>query len=137
MTDLGGEIVDSFIKGPKARRDAIRAGISASADKYLESFASKSEERKTTNYRQKILDMVDFMPKSDLANMAESLINLTSIKRRVSAESENVGGPIDVAVISKYDGFVWIKRKHYFDRELNPRYFVSQGMPITSKEGSA
>ena len=30
-----------------------------------------------------------------------------------------VGGPIDVAVISKGDGFVWIKRKHYFKAELN------------------
>jgi len=29
---------------------------------------------------------------------------------------------IDVAVISKGDGFVWIRRKHYFNQELNPHY---------------
>lgn len=34
-----------------------------------------------------------------------------------------VGGPIDVAVISKGDGLIWIKRKHYFDRDLNQHFF--------------
>ena len=38
-------------------------------------------------------------------------------------EEETVAGPIDVAVISKGDGFVWIKRKHYFQRELNQQFF--------------
>jgi len=32
---------------------------------------------------------------------------------------------IDVAVISKGDGFVWIKRKHYFKAELNPQFFAN------------
>jgi len=46
----------------------------------------------------------------ELAAMAESLVNLTSFKRKVSMEAETVGGTIDVAVISKGDGFIWIKR---------------------------
>jgi hypothetical protein len=53
--------------------------------------------------------------------MAESLVNLTKFRRRVSTERETVGGPIDVAIITKGDGFVWVKRKHYFDPKLNPR----------------
>jgi len=57
--------------------------------------------------------------------MAESLVSLTSFKRKVTMESETVGGPIDVAVISKGDGFIWIKRKHYFKPELNPQFFAS------------
>ena len=70
-----------------------------------------------------IEDMVEFMPKPELARMAEALVNLTSIKRRVSRGVETVGGPIDVAVVSHAEGFVWVKRKHYFPGELNPRYF--------------
>ena len=73
--------------------------------------------------RSEIEDMVEFMPKSEMARMAEALVNLTSIKRRVSRGMETVGGPIDVAVISKAEGFVWVKRKHYFPPELNARYF--------------
>jgi|TARA_R100000049_G_C1950350_1_gene97683 hypothetical protein len=67
--------------------------------------------------------MVEFMPKPELARMAEALVDLTSIKRRVSRGYETVGGPIDVAVISKAEGFVWVKRKHYFPAELNQRFF--------------
>ncbi len=55
--------------------------------------------------------------------MAESLVNLTAFKRKVSDDTETVGGPIDVAIISKADGFIWVKRKHYFAKELNHHYF--------------
>jgi len=71
-----------------------------------------------------IQDMVEFMPKAEMARMAEALVNLTSIKRRVSRGFETVGGPIDVAIVSRAEGFVWVSRKHYFPRELNDRYFA-------------
>ena len=64
---------------------------------------------------------VSSLPKDELGSMAEALVNLTKFRRRVSQERETVGGPIDVAVITKGDGFVWVKRKHYFDPRLNPR----------------
>jgi hypothetical protein len=68
-----------------------------------------------------IMDIVQSLPKDELAAMAEALVNLTKFHRRVTPEAETVGGPIDVAVITKGDGFVWLKRKHYFDPTLNPR----------------
>lgn len=71
---------------------------------------------------REIEDMILFMPKPELAEMAESLIHLTSIRRRVSKGMETVGGATDVAVVSRSDGFVWIKRKHYFSADLNARY---------------
>ena len=49
-----------------------------------------------------------------------------SLKERVTEPTESVSGPIDVAAISKHDGFVWIERKHYFRPELNPRFFQRQ-----------
>jgi hypothetical protein len=42
-----------------------------------------------------------------------------------SLDAETVGGPIDVAVLSKGDGFIWIKRKHYFKPELNPHFLTN------------
>jgi len=56
--------------------------------------------------------------------MAESLVNLTSFRKRVTIEAETVAGPIDVVVISKGDGFIWIKRKKYFKPELNPQFLA-------------
>lgn len=72
-----------------------------------------------------IIQIVAMLPKDELASMAESLVNLTSFKRRVTPELETVGGPIDVAVISKGDGFIWIKRKHYFEPQLNHQFFAN------------
>lgn len=63
------------------------------------------------------------LPKDELANVAEALVNLNSFQKKVSMDDETVGGPIDVAVISKGDGLIWIKRKHYFSRDLNEHYF--------------
>lgn len=71
-----------------------------------------------------IVDTIDVLPITELASMAESLVNLTSFKRRVTLKvPETVGGPIDVAVISKGDGFIWINRKHYFDAASNQHFF--------------
>ena len=66
--------------------------------------------------------MAALLPKDELANLAESLVSLTALHRKVSRDLEAVGGAIDVAVISKGDGFVWIKRKHYFKPELNMHF---------------
>lgn len=63
------------------------------------------------------------LPKDELAAMAEALVNLTAFKRKMTNTLETVGGPIDVAVISKGDGLVWVKRKHYFPSELNANFY--------------
>lgn len=76
------------------------------------------------HFSQPVMEIVTHLPKAELAAMAEALVNLTSFRRRVSREAATVGGPIDVAVITKGDGFVWIRRKHYFDPALNPRYIA-------------
>jgi hypothetical protein len=83
------------------------------------------DEREFKRYVEPVVDTVAELPKDELAAMAESLVNLTSFKRRISKDMETVGGPVDVAVISKGDGFVWIKRKHYFSKELNPHFLAT------------
>jgi len=66
---------------------------------------------------------IEHLSKQELAEVAESLVNLASLKKRVSIGDDTVGGPVDSAVISKGDGFVWINRKHYFKPSLNPHFF--------------
>lgn len=68
--------------------------------------------------------VIGSLPAAEMAALAKSLIELQSLKERVTLPSESVGGPVDVAVMSKHDGFVWIERKHYFRQELNPRFFA-------------
>jgi hypothetical protein len=76
---------------------------------------------KVRDYWMPVVANIETLPKDELAAMAESFVNLTKFRRRASFDRETVGGPIDVAVITKGDGFIWVRRKHYFDLELNPR----------------
>lgn len=135
LTQYGEQIVMAHGPRSKKKKGEILDSLKAIVDGYLGTFNAKAEDRRKQNFRQKVLDMVHYMPKSELAVMAESLVSLTSMKRRVSAETETVGGPVDVAVISKGEGFVWIKRKHYFEPALNPRFFqnLSSGTSLGGK----
>ena len=49
-----------------------------------------------------------------MAALAESLIDLTGFHRILTFQQEGVGGPVDVAVISKNDGFTWLNRKSWY-----------------------
>ena len=76
------------------------------------------------------------LPMDELGMLAESMVNLTSLRRKVAIDSNSrtVGGPVDVAIISKGDGFIWSKRKHYFTGELNPQYFSNNfGRDVNGK----
>ena len=84
-------------------------------------------ETARNNYMRPIIQSVASLPIEELALLAESMINITSLRRKVAIDRNigTVGGPIDVSIISKGDGFIWLKRKHYFDRKYNPQYFYS------------
>ncbi len=86
-------------------------------------YSIQNQQTKQTNYIDPLMNAVSNLSKEDLAEMAESLIYLTYLKRRITFAEESVGGPVDVAIISKGDGFIWIKRKHYFKPELNKQFF--------------
>lgn len=92
-------------------------------DELTKVYAKDNHRIKTIKYIRPLMNAVGTLSKEDLAEMAESLIYLTYLKRRITFAEESVGGPVDVAIISKGDGFIWIKRKHYFEPELNNNFF--------------
>lgn len=71
--------------------------------------------------------VVGVLPLDEMSTLAETLINLQSLKEKVTKPSETVGGPVDVAAITRAEGLVWVKRKHYFNPEINSRYFERRG----------
>jgi hypothetical protein len=86
-------------------------------------FLREFREYRSENVVQPVIDVVRVLPKEEMAEMAKALVELTSLRRKVDSGIESVGGPVDVMIISKSDGQIWIKRKHYFDLEIN-RDFV-------------
>lgn len=60
------------------------------------------------------------MPVRDAIDLAEFLAKTTVGYVRFLPGANTVGGEIDVATITKHEGFKWISRKHYYQSELNP-----------------
>ena len=61
------------------------------------------------------------LPLNELCSLAEALVSLTAFHAHMAAdELETVGGAIDVAAISKGDGFEWVKHKKLAGRANSP-----------------
>lgn len=116
----------------KATIAAAKEALSSTFHKLRLKFREDADQYVTRSYSQPIEDMVRHMPKRELATLAESLIEITSLKRKVTRERETVGGEVDVAIVSKSEGFVWTRRKHYFPADLNPRFFAKYTRKVES-----
>lgn len=113
----------SKLQAANAPADLINIFHTLDVDAYTKVYIQNMDEYIQTNYIEKLVNTISYLSKEDLADMAESLVRMTYLKRRITSEEESVGGPVDVAVITKGDGFIWLKRKHYFSPELNHHYF--------------
>jgi hypothetical protein len=129
---IGKQIIENFDFDTDDTKKEMAKHLSAAESAFLDGLRNRAFRDIESQSKSDIEEMVEFMPKPELARMAEALVDLTSIKRRVSRGMETVGGPIDVAVISQTEGFIWVKRKHYFEKDLNPRYLtrVKAQMPL-------
>ncbi len=108
----------------KRRKQLANQISNIRVENLLKEYAAEMQRFQNQNYISPLMGAVATLSKEDLAEMAESLIYLTYLKRRITFAEESVGGPVDVAIISKGDGFIWKKRKHYFKPELNPHFFT-------------
>ena len=107
---------------PASQIESIKTALNSNLNDLLNAVNMDTSNEIYERFTKKIMEITQLLPKEELASMAENLVNLTSFRQRITASDETVGGPIDVAVISKGDGFVWTKRKHYFNSELNPHF---------------
>jgi hypothetical protein len=114
----------SKIVTDKQREDVAKQLKEVGVD-YLKTFRKRMTDWVTNNNDTPVKRSVAILPIEELASMASALVNLTSFKRRVTPVSETVGGAVDVAVITKGDGFIWIERKHYFEAGKNPHFFAN------------
>jgi hypothetical protein len=115
-------IIDKYVTVSSGDKNRIKAIVRRALRRNLDQFFSDERDYVREKFIDPVVDTIELLPKEELANLAESLVNLTYLKKRISMEVESVGGPIDVAVISKGDGFIWIKRKHYFKPEFNQSF---------------
>ena len=99
--------------------------IETAVNTISQEFINQLEEYQWNQITGPLLEILKHMGKEDMAELAESLVNITSLKRKFTSSDssdESVGGPVDVAIITKGDGFIWMKRKHYFEISNNPTF---------------
>lgn len=115
-----GTALDTVLLETAKDDEVLQGRIKKKINKNLSSMLGRLKE----SSRQELLDIVYFMSKKELADIAYALVELTSQKRRFSTDEQTVGGPIDVAILTKSEGLVWIRRKHYFGPETNQGYYA-------------
>ncbi|MGG7604616.1 hypothetical protein [Massilia sp. BKSP1R2A-1] len=61
------------------------------------------------------------MPIQDAVNLARFLVETTIgfVKYSIDRPNKTVGGPIEIAAITKHEGFRWVQRKHFYPKDLN------------------
>ena len=137
LDSYSSTLLDLLAPEPIATRSRYERAMSEATGKLTQDFGNRMEDYRDTHFIRPVLDIVCRLPKSELAAMAESLVNLTSFRRHVTPDAETVGGPIDVAIISRGDGLIWIKRKHYFQPELNQHFLANYFREVSSGEREA
>jgi hypothetical protein len=62
------------------------------------------------------------MPIQDAIDLARFLVETTAgyVKFALNRGSKTVGGPIEIAAITKHEGYKWVQRKHFYRKDLNP-----------------
>jgi hypothetical protein len=59
------------------------------------------------------------MPIQDVIDLARFFVHSAIMYSRFLPGPNVVGGPIEIAAITKHENFKWISRKHYYDQPLN------------------
>lgn len=135
--DLWAETLTQAARALQAFDNEIQAGFPNLPDR------SSVRQTHVTNFKDNLLSAsvnlhltplqqaAARLAPDEMASLAETLVSLESLKERVTKPSEQVGGPVDVAVLTRSEGLVWVKRKHYFPSDLNARFFERQRRNMT------
>lgn len=123
MRKMLNDLANQLETSSKDAANSLRSFALNGMEDYRDNYMSLCDETASAIYMKPFVNSVIPLDREDLAEFAESLIKLTSIKRKISLDQSTVGGPIDVMVISKGEGIIWMKRKHYFDPKLNHSFF--------------
>jgi hypothetical protein len=129
ITPLGlTEAIHSFLRGisPQYRtaahqnlddleRTVTGAGIdpsavsSAFADAHT-ALTDSFEKVEWDDFLKPMLDVVETLPMAELVRLADSLVGLAALRQVVRGDT-SVGGPVDLARVTRDDGFEWVRKK--------------------------
>jgi hypothetical protein len=122
IISLPKKLLAPIVELTDAQKQKYEADAKKPPADHFREFSEKMGEHRNDNYTKPIKQAIASLSVGDLGMVAETFLSASQLLKRVRPELETVGGPVDVAVISKGDGFIWIKRKLYFDERFNPAF---------------
>ena len=107
------EVITRLLKGfsPSLAQALIDKGMAPSDATQIDLFVK-------TNFEINLCQ--PSMPVQDAIDLAQFLVETTKGFVRFQSGADTVGGETEIAVITQFEGFKWIKRKHYYPPHLNP-----------------
>jgi hypothetical protein len=63
--------------------------------------------------------IIPAMPIQDAIDVARFAVETSAKFARYGLRAETIGGPTEIAAITKHEGFKWVSRKHYYHADLN------------------
>jgi hypothetical protein len=122
LTSAHGRLESTFTKA----KDLIGAG--AALNSQLDSLAGEAHEGLDVDFKdlswnefvQPMLNTVAALPPAEVARMAESLVGLQVLRQLTQADAETVGGPIDVAIVTRHEGVRWVRHKSFTPNSPDP-----------------
>jgi len=79
--------------------------------RYFDAFHKMIADYQQQAFINPILRVLEIAAKNELAETARDLVGLNVFKKRITAQKQTVGGAIDVAIISRENGFQWWSRQ--------------------------
>lgn len=104
---LRASLQDASQQLPTVDEDTSDKQLQAAEEQLRSEFERLSWER----FVRPMVGTVSAMAATDLARVAESFVGLQVLRQLTQAEMETVGGPIDVAIITRAEGFRWVSSK--------------------------
>ena len=112
MHSVVDQMLEAFPEADAARREQLRKRFQSDlVPQYLDAFRGMIGDYQQQAYINPVLRVLEIAARRELADTARELVSLNVFKKRIMAQKQTVGGAIDVAVISRENGFQWFTRQ--------------------------
>jgi hypothetical protein len=109
---LVDQILDAVPGLDSGSREGVRQRFQQNfVPQYFSAFRGMITDYQQEAFINPILRVLEIAGRKELADTARELVTLNIFKKRIMAQKETVGGAVDVAVISRDDGFQWSSRQ--------------------------
>lgn len=114
-----GEAIQRLVMGYGSQLFQVLAEIGTEGGKDIDPATLAQKAGQILSMRMQAPIVFAPMPIQDAIDLARFLVDASIKFSRFIPGPQVVGGPIEIAAITKHEQFKWISRKHYFEQNLN------------------